>query len=339
VKLATIILLAALICTIAACGSNFEWFPDPADNIRPTITATVDSAVFGNNSSSTIRTATVSSFPVTVDFSANEPAVVYYTLDGSDPTTAAARVNIDVEGDLVAGPVITDNNTTLKFFGVDKSREKNRSVIQRILIKSSDATPAVITTLIGTATMTASGTTAVSSLPAQVVFSANEPATIYYTVDNSTPSLSSPSVVITAATTSVNGPLITAAGTILKFFSVDRVANSSAVQSTTVTIGSGGDTTTPSVWSLVSGLTFTNSGNISALTNPAPVKFIASEPVTIYYTTNGVEPTTSSPSTTIGESHEATGPTISVTNTVIWFFGIDSANNQSSKVKQTISLP
>lgn len=110
----TLILTAA---ALSACGSNFEWFPKVADTTPPVITATVGGNTFTNNS-----TTHVSSLPAIVTFSANEAATIYYTTNGSEPTTSSTSVAATAS---VVGPTITLTNTILKFFGVDKSANKS----------------------------------------------------------------------------------------------------------------------------------------------------------------------------------------------------------------------
>jgi hypothetical protein len=121
----------ALILTAAAlsaCGSNFEWFPKVADTTPPVITATVGGNTFTNNS-----TTHVSSLPAIVTFTSNEAATIYYTTNGSEPTTSSTAVDATSS---VVGPTITLTNTVLKFFGIDKSANKNSSAIQSGTIKS-----------------------------------------------------------------------------------------------------------------------------------------------------------------------------------------------------------
>ena len=96
--------------------------------------------------------------------------------------------------------------------------------------KTVDTTPPNVTaSILGKAPFT-NTTTHVSAFPATVVFAANEPATIYFTTDNSSPSTSSPSVII-ASTVGVNGPTIIS-NTILKYFGIDATPqkNQSATQ-------------------------------------------------------------------------------------------------------------
>jgi hypothetical protein len=124
---APILILAA--AGLSACGSNFEWFPKVADTTPPVITATVGNSAFSNNS-----TTHVSSLPASVSFTSNEAATIYYTTNGSDPTTSSPAV--DAGTSPVAGPTITLTNTVLKFFGIDKSSNKNSSTIHSGTIRS-----------------------------------------------------------------------------------------------------------------------------------------------------------------------------------------------------------
>jgi len=131
IKVLTIFAAAA---TLSACG-NFEWFPPFADTTPPTVTATIASAS-APSASTTIfnnRTTHVPSLPATVTFSADEAATIYYTTDGTSPTTASAKVTVS-NSTGVTGPSITLTNTILKFFGIDDF--SNSAAIQTGTIKS-----------------------------------------------------------------------------------------------------------------------------------------------------------------------------------------------------------
>jgi hypothetical protein len=125
---ALIIMAAAL----AACGgTDFEWFPKVTDTTPPVVVATISNATFRNTSSAT---AHVSSLPATVTFSADESATIYYTTNGSDPLITSP--SIEFSSAPVPGPGISVTNTILKFFGIDKSANLNRSTTQTITIVS-----------------------------------------------------------------------------------------------------------------------------------------------------------------------------------------------------------
>lgn len=119
----------ALTATLSACG-DFEWFPDVEDTFAPGVTASISgNPLFDNHT-------TVVNLPATVTFSANEPATIYYTTNGSAPTTSSASVNIPSANTSAQGPAITLTNTVLKFFGIDKSPKLNQSTTVTSYIKS-----------------------------------------------------------------------------------------------------------------------------------------------------------------------------------------------------------
>lgn len=127
-KTTKVLTLIAMAATVAACGS-FEWFPPVADTTPPTVSASISGNSIFNN-----RTTHVSALPATVTFfSANEPATIYYTTNGTAPTTSSSSVVIPSTTG-VAGPSISVTNTILKFFGIDKS--SNSSAIQTGTIAS-----------------------------------------------------------------------------------------------------------------------------------------------------------------------------------------------------------
>lgn len=98
------------------------------------------------------------------------------------------------------------------------------------------------------------------------------------------------------------------------------------------------DTTGPTVTATVGGKTFTNNSTTHVTALPASVTFFTTEAATIYYTTNGNTPTTSS-TAVVTTANTAAGPSISVTDTVLKFFGIDSSSNASAIQSGTIKSP
>lgn len=123
-----IIPLAATALALSACGSNFEWFPKVEDSTPPTVSATISGQTLFNN-----HTTHVNSLPATVTFSSSEAATIFYTTNGTDPSTSSASV--DVTTTSVSGPTITITDTILKFFGIDKSAKKNKSTTVTSTIK------------------------------------------------------------------------------------------------------------------------------------------------------------------------------------------------------------
>lgn len=128
-NLKKIIPAVAVALALPACGSNFEWFPKVEDSTPPTVSATISGQSLFNN-----HTTHVSNLPATVTFSATEAATIYYTTNGSEPTTSSASV--DLVSISATGPSITLTDTILKFFGIDKSAKKNQSATVTSTIKT-----------------------------------------------------------------------------------------------------------------------------------------------------------------------------------------------------------
>lgn len=131
-NLIKLLAIFAIAGTISACGDDFEWFPSDNDKTAPVISATVAGQPLFNN-----QTTHVSSLAsATVAFQSNEVALIYYTTNGTDPTTTSAVVDITAPATNFTGPSITATDTILKFFGIDKSINKNPSAIITSIIKS-----------------------------------------------------------------------------------------------------------------------------------------------------------------------------------------------------------
>jgi hypothetical protein len=95
------------------------------------------------------------------------------------------------------------------------------------------------------------------------------------------------------------------------------------------------DTTPPAVSASIAGNAIFNNHTTHVATLPANVIFTATETTTLYYTTDGNTPDTSSPSVDISSSSGVTGPSISVSNTVLKFFGVDHSDNKNQSSIQT----
>jgi hypothetical protein len=227
-----------------------------------------------------------------VTLSANETATIYYTLDGSTPTTSSA----------IYGTAISiSSTTTLKYFAKDTAG--NSSAVQTAIytINVPDTTAPIVTI------SPAAGTyTSIQS----VTLTANEAATIYYTLDGSTPTTSS---TVYSAAISITST------TTVKYFAKDTAGNSSAVQSAIYTLNI--DTTAPTVTATPAAGTFAAAQSVTLSAN---------ETATIYYTTDGTTPTVS--------STVYTGPiSISVTTT-LKYIAKDTAGNVSAPVSSTYTI-
>ena len=136
----------------------------------------------------------------------------------------------------------------------------------------------------------------------------NEPGTIYYTTDGSTPTFNSNRYL---------SPLTISKTTTLKFYAMDLLGNNSPVNTDTYTI----DMVPPILSVNILGGYYNTTQN---------VKLNINENGTIYYTLNGTNPTTSS-------SKYST--TIPITATkVLKYMGVDLAGNKSPISTQTYTI-
>jgi hypothetical protein len=195
--------------------------------------------------------------PQLVTLAADEPATIYYTLDGSQPDTSSS---------VYAGsPLDVSSDTTLKFFGVDTAG--NLGLVQTETY-TFDTTPPTVT-----ASPAGGSYTSVQSVE---LSSSESGTTIYYTTNGEEP---------TESSSVYTSPIELSTDTVLKFFGKDAAGNSGSVGTETYLITLP-DTTPPTITALPAGGTFGPSGTSVELT--------ADEPAIIYYTTDGSTPDTSS---------------------------------------------
>lgn len=240
--------------------------------------------------------------PQTVVLTASEPATIYYTLDGSTPTTASA---------FGASPVTVtvSQSATLHCFAVDAVGNAAAVGSRAYVIQAEpgDTTPPVVTASPAGGTFVA---------PQAVVLTANEPATIYYTLDGSLPTTSPPfgpsPVTVTVSQSAT-----------LRYFGVDEAGNAGAAvgQAYVIQTLPPPDTSPPQV-------TVANPGGQYA--GQVTVTLSVNEAAAIYYTLDGTEPTPQSTryigSIVIGES------------AVLKYIAVDTAGNASPVYTQTYTI-
>ena len=163
-----------------------------ADTAPPVVTASPQSGTYGPGT--------------TITLSANEPASIYYTTDGSTPTAASTRY---------AEPILLGASMTVKYLGVDAASNASDVGQQAYVL---DATPP------GVVASPAAGTYPIGQ---QITLTANEPSTIYYTTNGSTP---------TTGSTKYTGPITLSAAMTLKYLAVDTSNNAAPVGTQAYTV-------------------------------------------------------------------------------------------------------
>ena len=188
-----------------------------------------------------------------ISLSSTSGANIYYTTNGSTPTASST---------LYAGAISLSQSTTLKAIAI-KSEMANSDIMSEAYIINV-ATP-VASPDAGTYTSAQSVTLSTTT----------SGATIYYTIDGSTP---------TASSTLYGGAISVATTETIKAIAVKSGMSNSDVMSKTYTINLPGQVATPSASPVGGTYTSFQSVKLSDATSGA----------TIYYTTDGTTPTTGS---------------------------------------------
>jgi uncharacterized repeat protein (TIGR02543 family) len=236
-----------------------------------------------------------------ITLTSNKPGNIYYTVDGSDPTYP-----VSVTTQIFSAAIPINTTTTLKFFARDT--DGNQGTVQSQLYTMN--IPPITTATPGGGTYTSQQS---------VVLTANEAATIYYTLDGSTPTFPE-----TGTTQTYSSPLVISTNTTLKFFSRDMDGNLESVQTLVYTMN-----IPPITTATPAGGTYSTPQTVSLSSNEAGA--------TIYFTVDGSTPTY--PVT--GSTQIYSSPIAINSNTALKFFGRDIDGNLEVVKTETytISIP
>lgn len=165
---------------------------------EPTPTATTAGGVFATD-----QLVTLAATP--------ENAQIFFTTDGTDPTTASTLYTEPI-------PITTEGTTTLKFIAVTFGIA---SAVKTETFTVDKTAPALTANVAG------------SEVPANtaVTLSANETASVFFTLDGTEP---------TAGSTRYSAPVQLAAGQTLRALAIDAAGNASSIGSWTAAAGTGG---------------------------------------------------------------------------------------------------
>ena len=262
--------------TTTAVGlAEFETWRGAADTAAPVVTASPVGGTYPAGQSITLT--------------ANETASIYYTTDGTTPTTSSTKYS---------GPIVMSTGFTLRYIGVDAAGNISAPSQQAYTTPAKDTTPPVVT---------ATPVGGRYEVGRQITLAANEPAKIYFTVDGSAPTKTSP---VYAA------PITLTAAFTLRYFGVDAAGNPSAVAAQSYSLPAL-DTTAPIVTANPLGGTYA-AGRVISLS--------ANEPARIHFTVDGSAPTTNSP--------VYSAPLTLSTSFQLRYFAVDTAGNPSSAASQ-----
>ncbi len=257
------------------------------DTTAPTVSASPAGGAYSSAQSVTLTCG---------DGSGSGCASIHFTTDGTDPTTASATY---------AAPISIAADTTLKFIGVDHVGNTSAVVTETYVL---DSTPP---------TVSADPPGGSYALAQSVTLMCEDGtgsgcASIRYTTNGSDP---------TPASTAYTAPLAINADTTLKFIGVDNAGNTSNVVTEVYTFTV--DVAPPTVSASPAGGAYTSAQSVTLSCEDGA----GSGCDTVYYTTDGTDPTSA--------STPYAAPISISANTTLKFIGTDLAGNTSNVVTET----
>ncbi|WP_272946193.1 chitobiase/beta-hexosaminidase C-terminal domain-containing protein [Geobacter sp. OR-1] len=223
----------------------------------------------------------------TVTLTANEPSTIFYTIDGTTPTSPASGTTL-----AYSTPITINSSTTLKYFAVSQSSALSEN------IKTMNYT----INLIPITTASPSGGT--YNTAQAVTLSSNKPGTIYFTIDGTDPTYP-----VSGSTQTYSSPIPISTNTTLKFFARDTDGYQGTVQTQIYTMN-------------IPPVTTASPGG-GTYTTVQTVALSSSEAGTIFFTTDGSTPTYP----VSGATQVYSSPISINANTTLKFFARDNDGN------------
>lgn len=251
-----------------------------------------------------VTTATLSGSGglLTLSLSASPPdASIYYTIDGSTPSTSSPQYS----------GAITLGNKTAKYFAKDAygNREATKS--------APDGTPPVSSATIPAGTYTTPQTVGLSCTDA-----GSGCDKIYYTVDGSVPSITSPVY---------HGPIAINTTTTLSFFAKDLAGNAEVVHSIQYSFS---DNTPPKTTATPAPGTFNTLVQVTLSCSDGDGPLAGSGCDKTYFTIDGTTPHPGSIGTTL-----YTNPITVSSTTTVKYFSTDKVGNSETVISAVYSIP
>jgi hypothetical protein len=252
--------------------------------------------------------------PVTVGLTATDNAggsgvdKIYYTTNGSTPTTAST---------VYTAPFTVSATATVKFFATDKAG--NAEQVKSQLVQVDSTAPTTQITCNG---LSCGGTLAA---PVQVGLSATDNAggsgvnATFYTTDGSDPKTSSTALLY-------SGPFNLSQTTTVRYYSTDTAGNSETAGSQQIQI----DATAPTTQIACNGTACISGWYKAAVTVTLSAADGGSGVSKTYYTTNGSTPTTS--------STVYAGPFQVSSTSTVKFFSVDNTGNAEVVKSQAVQV-
>jgi hypothetical protein len=283
--------------------SVYVRFTDGSGLQYPPVTAAIILDTTYPVTTSTPIAGTYAAVSVAVTLTANESAKIFYTTDGTTPTTSSSQYS---------GPIIVSATTTIKYFSVDSAGNAEQVKTESWIIHSSDMVSSIKIN---------NGALRTSSASVNLNLSATDPtgvATMQFSNDGITYTAEEPYAVSKAWTLTTSDGI----KTVYVRFRDNALAGGTLYDPISATI----------VLDTVPPVTTASPVQGVYATSPVNVTLSANEASTIYYTIDGTTPNTGS------SVYSAPVTVTSTSGVTIRYFSVDAAGNSEAVTSGTWAI-